>query len=76
MKSRALAPWIIQVVGLILIVGQAIFWAATRQFEPVILGASGTLVFLGQGVTAYGDLKSKPDSTSSSESAEKNGGGH
>jgi hypothetical protein len=46
-KGRYLPPWLLQVAGLLLIMGGAIFWAITGHQSALIVGAGLSLAALG-----------------------------
>lgn len=48
MTGRYLPPWLLQIVGLVLLLGFAVFWIVTSRESVLMLGASGTLILLGR----------------------------
>jgi len=49
MSSSSLSPRVVQVTGLVLIVGFSVFWAVTGRVQTDLIIASGGLVAAGQG---------------------------
>lgn len=45
--DRYLPPRVLQVVGLILLLAFAVFWAATGRESVLLVGAAGSLILLG-----------------------------
>lgn len=46
-KDRYLPPIILQVLGILLLIAAAIFWALTDRESSLIMGAAMTLIGLG-----------------------------
>ncbi len=47
MRERYLPPILIQTVGLLLLIGAAVFWAVTGHESPLLVGAALTLIGIG-----------------------------
>ena len=45
--ERYLPPRVLQIVGLVLLLAFAIFWAATGRESVLLVGAAGSLILLG-----------------------------
>lgn len=45
--NRYLPPRVLQVVGVVLLVAFAAFWAATGRESVLLVGAAGSLILLG-----------------------------
>lgn len=52
-KGSYLAPWLLQVVGVLMLVGSGVFWAVTGHQSALLVGAALSLIGLG----AYSGLR-------------------
>lgn len=59
--TDSLPPYVLQLVGLVGLVGQGGFWAFTGRLSPSLLAAAGGLVGVGQYVDALRWLRHSPD---------------
>ena len=64
-RRDTLPPGVLQIVGLAGIVMLGIFWAVSGRLDPTLLAAAGSLVGIGQYVTAHRGLTDDGDSASS-----------
>ena len=48
MNRRELPPWLLQTIGILMILFFTAFWAITGRVEPVLLGTAGTLIGIGE----------------------------
>ena len=64
--ERYLPPRVLQIVGLVLLLGFAVFWAATGRESVLLVGAAGSLILLGgyerarQALTELGERPTPP----------------
>lgn len=70
-NSAFLPPWMLQLIGVAIVIGAVIFWAATGQQSALIVGAGISLSALG----AYSGLhiSIKQDFSGDEEESRKNG---
>ena len=47
MNDRFLPPRLLQVVGLLLLIGFVVFWMVTGRESVLLVGAAGSLILLG-----------------------------
>lgn len=60
-RDDYLPPKLLQVIGLVLLIAQGIFWAITGQSQTLFIGPSLALVFIGQYQETVRALR-RPDS--------------
>ena len=64
--ERYLPPRVLQIVGLVLLLAFAIFWAVTGRESVLLVGAAGSLILLGgyerarAALTELGDSPTPP----------------
>jgi hypothetical protein len=59
-RDDYLPPKLLQIIGLVLLIAQGVFWAFTGQSQTLFIGPSLALIFIGQYQETVRALK-RPD---------------